>query len=205
MMAEKKHPGFLLIISGPSGAGKGTVLDGLSKRFPEISKVTSWTTRSPRDGENNGEHYRFVTKEIFQEKVQAKGFLEWAIVYDHFYGTPIEDVNSLINKGKIVALEIDVQGARSIRTNPAVKEVSLFIVPPDAETLKKRLTERNTEAGEKLDMRIKEASAEVEEARFFDYIIINDDLETAIDDTEAAIRGEYNRSRWVYEKLIKGF
>jgi len=205
MMAEKKHPGFLLIISGPSGAGKGTVLDGLSKRFPEISKVTSWTTRSPRDGENNGEHYRFVTKGIFQEKVQAKGFLEWAIVYDHFYGTPIEDVNSLINKGKIVALEIDVQGARSIRTNPAVKEVSLFIVPPDAETLKKRLTERNTEAGEKLDMRIKEASAEVEEARFFDYIIINDDLETAIDDTEAAIRGEYNRSRWVYEKLIKGF
>ena len=205
MITEKKHPGFLLVISGPSGAGKGTVLDGLIKRFSDISIVTSWTTRPPRNEENDGEQYRFVSKEAFQEKVQAKGFLEWAIVFDHFYGTPIEDVNSLINSGKIVALEIDVQGARSIRTNPAVKEVSLFIVPPNAETLKKRLIERKTETGDVLDLRIKEASAEVEEARFFDYIIINDDLETAVDDTRAAILGEYSRSRWVYEELIKGF
>ena len=100
-MSEKKYPGFLLVISGPSGAGKGSVIIGLLKRFEDMSVVTSWTTRSSRDGEEDGVEYRFVTKEDFQQKVQEKGFLEWAIVYDQFYGTPVEDVKELIEQGKI--------------------------------------------------------------------------------------------------------
>ncbi len=205
MMNEKKCPGFLLVISGPSGAGKGSVIIGLLKRFKDMSVVTSWTTRSPRDGEEDGVEYRFVTKEDFQQKVQEKGFLEWAIVYDQFYGTPVEDVKALIDHGKIAVLEIDVQGSRSVRTHPMVDEVSLFIVPPDKKTLEQRLKDRNTENVDQLEKRLKEAVREVDEARFFDYIIINDNLNTAIDDAEMAIRGEYNRSRWVYEKIIQTF
>ncbi len=205
MMSEKKYPGFLLVISGPSGAGKGSVIIGLLKRFEDMSVVTSWTTRSSRDGEEDGVEYRFVTKEDFQQKVQEKGFLEWAIVYDQFYGTPVEDVKELIEQGKIAVLEIDVQGSRSVRTHPMVDEVSLFIVPPDKITLEQRLKDRNTENVDQLERRLKEAVREVDEAKYFDYIIINDNLESAIDDAEMAIRGEYNRSRWVYEKVIQTF
>jgi guanylate kinase len=205
MMSEKKYPGFLLVISGPSGAGKGSVIIGLLKRFEDMSLVTSWTTRSPRTGEEDGVEYHFVTKEEFQQKVQEKGFLEWAIVYDQFYGTPVENVNELIKQGKIAVLEIDVQGSRSVRTHPMVDEVSLFIVPPDKKTLEQRLKDRNTENVDQLERRLKEAVREVDEAKYFDYIIINDNLDTAIDDAEMAIRGEYNRSRWVYEKVIQTF
>ncbi|MCD6217082.1 guanylate kinase [bacterium] len=205
MMSEKKYPGFLLVISGPSGAGKGSVIIGLLKRFEDMSVVTSWTTRSPRTGEEDGVEYHFVTKEEFQQKVQEKGFLEWAIVYDQFYGTPVENVKDLIEQGKIAVLEIDVQGSRSVRTHPMVDEVSLFIVPPDKKTLEQRLKDRNTENVDQLERRLKEAVREVDEAKYFDYIIINDNLDTAIDDAEMAIRGEYNRSRWVYEKVIQTF
>ena len=200
-----KYPGFLLVISGPSGAGKGTIITGLLERFDDMSLVTSWTTRESREGEIDGVHYHFVTKEAFQEKVQAKGFLEWASVYYNFYGTPIEEVRDLINKGKIAVLEIDVQGARSVRSNPMVDEVSLFIAPPDKDTLAQRLIGRGTEDKESLETRLREASREIQEARFFDYIIVNDDLETAINDAEAAIRGEFHRSRWIYQKLAGGY
>ena len=204
-MSKGKNPGFLLVISGPSGAGKGCVIDGLLKQFVEISFITSWTTRSARPGEIDGVEYHFVSKEEFKEKVQSNGFLEWAIVYDQFYGTPVEDVNALIKEGKIGVLEIDVQGARSIRTHPMVDEVSLFIVPPNLKTLKQRLTDRNTENGKELERRLKETVREVGESRYFDYIVINDNLDTAIDDAVAAIRGEFNRSRWVYERVMRGF
>jgi guanylate kinase len=204
-MTKKHNPGFLLVISGPSGAGKGTIISGLLKRFPEMSVVVSWTTRDPRPGEKNGVDYVFVSKEKFQEKVQAKGFLEWAIVYDQFYGTPIEGIEALVNKGMIAVLEIDVQGARSIRTNPMIDEVSLFIIPPDSNTLISRLKGRGTEEKEEIELRLKQVNREIEEARYFDYIIINDDLQTAVDDAETAIRGEHLRSRWMYSLILDGF
>lgn len=197
--------GFLLVISGPSGAGKGTIINGLLKEFPEMSLVVSWTTREPRPDEKDGVHYVFVSKEKFQEKVQAKGFLEWAIVYEHCYGTPIEEVNALINKGKIAVLEIDVQGARSVRSNPLVDEVSIFIAPPNREILAQRLRHRNTENENSLKIRLNEASREIKEAKYFDYIIINDDLDTAIQDAREAIMGEFHRSRRIYEKLLEGY
>ena len=197
--------GFLLVVSGPSGAGKGTIISGLLERFAEMSLVTSWTTREPRQDEKNGVHYTFVNKEQFQEKVQAKGFLEWAIVYDNCYGTPIEEVNALINRGKIAVLEIDVQGARSVRSNPMVDEVSVFIVPPNRETLAQRLRKRGTEDEKSLEIRLHEASREIQEAKYFDYIIINDNLEVAIKDAQDAIRGEFHKSRWVYNKLLEGY
>lgn len=204
-MSKKKSPGFLLVVSGPSGAGKGSIVEGLLKRLDEISLVTSWTTRNARPGEKDGVEYHFVSKEEFQEKVQVNGFLEWAIVYDQFYGTPVEDVNALIAEGKIAILEIDVQGARSIRTHLMVDEVSLFIIPPDFTTLEKRLKDRNTENEKQLERRLKETLLEIKEARYFDYIIINDNLDTAIEDAVTAIRGEFNRSRWVYDSIIRSF
>jgi len=205
VIMKGKHPGFLLVISGPSGAGKGTIISGLLERFEDMSLVTSWTTREPRPDEIDGIHYHFVTKESFQEKVQAKGFLEWAMVYYHFYGTPTDEVNSLINKGKIAVLEIDVQGARSVRSNPMVDEVSLFIAPPNKNILAQRLKDRGSEDAESLETRLREASREIEEARYFDYIIINDDLETAINNADSAIRGEFHRSRWNYQKILEGY
>jgi guanylate kinase len=205
LIMNGKYPGFLLVISGPSGAGKGTILEGLLERFDEMSLVTSWTTREPRENEIDGVHYHFVTKEVFQEKVQAKGFLEWASVYYNFYGTPVDEVRNLINRGKIAVLEIDVQGARSVRSNPMVDEVSLFIAPPDKKTLSKRLKARGTENDQNLSIRLQEAAREIQEARFFDYIIINDDLEMTINDSEAAIRGEFHRSRWNFQRLSGGY
>jgi guanylate kinase len=202
---DKNPHGFLLVISGPSGAGKGTIISGLLDRFNEMSLVTSWTTREPRYDEKNGVQYVFVTKEQFQEKVQAKGFLEWAMVYDNYYGTPIEDVNALVNKGKIAVLEIDVQGARSVRSNPMVDEVSIFIAPPDKGTLANRLRKRSTEDEKSLEIRLMEASKEVQEAKYFDYIIVNNLIEMAIKDAEAAIKGEFHRSRWAYNRLMRGY
>lgn len=204
-MKHLKDKGFLLVVSGPSGAGKGTIIDGLLKRIDNFELIVSWTTRQPRQNEVDDVHYKFVSKETFQEKVQAKGFLEWAIVYDQFYGTPMESIENLISQGKVAVLEIDTQGARSIRTNPAVNEVSLFIVPPDAETLAQRLKDRGTEDEEHLKIRMKESIREVEESRYFDYIVINDEIEKAIEDAEMAIRGEFHRSRWVFDRIIGGF
>lgn len=204
-MKHLKEKGFLLVVSGPSGAGKGMIINGLLNRIDNLEFVVSWTTRQPRPNEVDDVHYKFVSKETFQEKVQAKGFLEWAIVYDQFYGTPMDSVENLISQGKIAVLEIDTQGARSIRTNPAINEVSIFVIPPDAETLAKRLTGRGTESEEYLKIRLKESIREVEEARYFDYIVINDEIKKAIEDAEMAVRGEFHRSRWVFDRIISGF
>ena len=170
--------GKLFVISGPSGAGKGTLRENALAGIKNLVYSISCTTRQPREGEVDGVQYRFITHEKFQEDIQKNLFLEYAHVHADFYGTLKEDVMKELNSGHDVLLEIDVQGALQVREkiNDAVL---IFIAPPSVEELEKRLRNRHTETEENLRLRLSNAAKELELKDKYDYVIINDNLETA--------------------------
>lgn len=173
--------GILFVLSGPSGAGKGTLRRLLFQRLPGLAYSVSCTTRQPRPGETEGVEYRFVSEEAFREMIAQGRFLEWAKVHDHFYGTRASDVREVLERGLDVVLEIDVQGALQVKK--AIPEaVTLFIDPPSVEELERRLSCRGTEAPEERRLRLMNAKAEMEQARSYDHRVVNDHLEEALED-----------------------
>lgn len=170
--------GKLIVISGPSGTGKGTIVRRLlQNRNAELS--VSCTTRAPRDGEVDGKDYHFLTPELFEHMEAEGGFLESAEVFGHRYGTPRANIERTLAEGRDVLLEIDVQGAMQIKER-FPEAVLVFIKPPSEEELRRRLTSRGTETEEQIRERLGKAQAEIAQADNYDYVVVNDDLAGAL-------------------------
>ena len=180
-----ERSGNLIVISGPSGVGKSTLVKQARIELPYLEFSVSCTTRQPRAGEVNGKDYFFLTPEEFESKVQNNEFLEYAGVFAHRYGTLKSEVVSRLKRGADVILDIDVQGAKQIRqaaaADPEIARAAQFImiVPPDMATLEARLSGRNSETPESLKLRLAGAQEELSNFRVYDYLVVNDDLETA--------------------------
>lgn len=180
--------GTLLVFSGPAGAGKDSVLiEYLKKNVPGVWKSVSYTTRAPRDGEINGVDYNFVTVDEFEKLIEQNAMLEYAKYGVNYYGTPRMSVDEHLKNGDIVILKIEVQGAEQIK-NIYPQSIGAFIVPPSLEILEKRLRGRGTETDEDILRRLKIAEDELAYSVNYDYQIINDRLEDAVDDLTAVIR-----------------
>ena len=177
MITEKK--GAILILSGPSGCGKSTLLKEVYKDIDDYYFSISTTTRAPRVGEVNGVDYLFVTKEEFEADIKNGDFLEYAKVHDNYYGTSLKPINKALEEGKLVIFDIDVQGHEIVRSKLNSIVTSVFITTPSLEVLETRLNSRNTDSVEIIEKRIKNAKGEVEYFQDYDYLIINDDLQTA--------------------------
>ncbi|WP_274584483.1 guanylate kinase [Neisseria leonii] len=172
------QPGNLFIISAASGTGKTTLVSRLLAAHPEIRVSVSHTTRAPRSGEEHGKHYFFTDTENFKRLIAENAFLEYAEVFGNYYGTGTANVEQLQRQGYDVILEIDVQGAEQVR-RILPEAASIFILPPDMDTLAQRLRGRGTDSAEVIENRLKLARHEMDQARHFDYIVINDDLARA--------------------------
>ena len=193
-MEQQTKRGVLIVLSGPAGTGKGTVCGLVRQHLGESVKYSvSATTRKPRQGEEHGREYFFYSKEDFEKLREQNGFLEWAQVYDNYYGTPRAFVEDVLASGKDCILEIDPQGALQVRK--ATKDaVLVFIAPPSLEELRRRLTGRGTESAEEVEKRLSCAESELAYRDQYAYIIINDDVEVAADKMEAIMKAEKCRS-----------
>jgi guanylate kinase len=178
--------GRLIVFTGPSGVGKGTLLRSLLRRHPELYLAISVTTRSPRPGEINGEHYYFVSRSQFEQMVGKSELLEWAEFAGNYYGTPRLPVEEQISQGKWVVLEIELEGARQIRKKFPLA-ISIFILPPSVTELERRIRNRSQDSEEAIARRLHRAQAEINAASEFDIQIINDNFETALNAIEAAL------------------
>ena len=181
--------GLLIVVSGPSGTGKGTLCSLIRKDFTNLYSSISATTRNPRQGEISGVDYLFMSKEEFLEIRDSNGFLEWAEVYDNYYGTPRSKVEENIVQGIDVLLEIDIQGALYVKKQYP-EGVSIFIAPPSISELKQRIEGRGKDSPEAILKRLKSAHAELAYASEYDYVIVNDDLETALAKLKSIIIAE---------------
>ena len=177
---EMKNKGIALIISGPSGAGKGTLVKMLIEEFPNIQFSISYTTRKPREGEIDGRDYVFITKEEFEKLIEKNMFAEWASVHGNYYGTPRKEIEEKLNKGLDVVFDIDVQGAKNLKQSLR-QGVFVFILPPSIEELKRRLVKRGSDDPKTIEIRLKNAQKEMEAIDEFEYVILNDDLNKAYD------------------------
>ena len=173
--------GKLFVIVGPSGVGKGTLIKRLMERVPYLFLSISATTRSPRNGEVDEVNYYFFSKSEFETRIEKNDFLEWATIYGNYYGTLRDKVEEKLKLPMDVILEIDIQGAREIKENSDVDTVYIFIKPPSEEELKKRLSKRGTESDEDIKKRLIIAIEELRAENEFEHVIVNDDLEVAVD------------------------
>lgn len=174
-----KREGKLFILSGPSGAGKGTVLTRLLETEKRLQFSISATTRSPRPEEREGFDYYFLSNKEFQSLIERDVFIEWAKVHHHFYGTLKTEVEKILKMGQDVILDIDTQGALQIREK-GIDAIFIFLAPPSKEELKRRLQERGTENSKSLSLRLKNAEQEMEMISYYDYLVINDVLEESL-------------------------
>lgn len=181
--------GKIVIISGPSGVGKGTIVKALLAKYPNLTLSVSATTRAPREGEEHGREYYFISKSDFEERIEKGEMLEYARYVDNYYGTPADAVENRLAEGKGVILEIEVQGARQVM-NKRPDAVSIFILPPDKQALIDRLHGRGTEPEEVIQKRVAMALSELDAASDYRYNVVNDQLEQAIDEVVAILQQE---------------
>lgn len=198
---EYNTKGVLIVISGPSGAGKGTICKELIERHDNIYISVSATTRSPRVGEVDGVNYYFLTQDEFKEKVNQNGFIEYANVHGNYYGTPKLNVEKMLNEGKDVILEIDIQGALQVKEN-FEEGVFIFILPPSMEELKRRIIKRGSETEESLMTRFKNAYKEINYVSKYNYAVVNDSLDLAVSKVEAIINAERCRVDRIKDNTI---
>ena len=184
--------GALVVISGFAGAGKGTLVKVLMKRYDNYALSVSMTTRSPRPGEKEGESYFFVTKEQFEKTIEENGFIEYAQYVGNYYGTPRAYVEEQMRSGKDVILEIEIQGAHKVKALYP-DAILIFVTPPSAQILKERLTGRGTETAEVIKKRMDRAAQESEGIEDYDYIAVNDDIETCVSNVRGMIEASHFR------------
>jgi len=183
---KMKRKGILIVVSGFSGAGKGTLMKQLVHSYDNYALSVSMTTRDPRPGETEGKEYFFVSKEEFEKKIEENGLIEYAAYCDNYYGTPREYVEKQLEKGRDVILEIEIQGALKVKEKFPTA-LLLFVMPPSAEELKKRLEGRGTETGEVIAKRLKRATEEAEGIEKYDFIVINDKLDECVEQMHSLI------------------
>jgi guanylate kinase len=189
---QPSQRGVLYVVSSPSGGGKGTLIRRVLDVVTDLSYSVSYTTRAPRNGEVNGREYFFVDRERFAKMIAADEFLEWANVHGHLYGTARRQVTEETAAGLDIVLEVDVQGAASIR-RLGVDAVSIFILPPSLETLRERLVARGTDSPEELGVRLRNAPEELSQYATFDYVIVNDQIDRAAAQLAAIVSAERAR------------
>jgi len=202
-----RQKGIIFIVSAPSGAGKTTLCTELSQRVPNLSRSISHTTRAPRPGERHGEDYYFVTDDKFDEMVEKNEFLEWADVHGHRYGTGRDRVMELVNQGQDILLNIDCQGAMHLKKK-GVDGVFIYVLPPSLEALKARLLERKSDPPEEVARRLRKAREEVWSYREYYYLIVNDQVDQALNELEAIVLAERRKMKrmnlgWIEETFIK--
>ena len=196
--------GLLLVVSGPSGAGKGTICKALLNKNDQIKLSVSATTRKPRNGEVHGVNYFFIEKEEFTKMIENGEFLEHAQIYDNFYGTPKAAIIECLEKGQDVILEIEMQGARQLK-EVYPEGVFIFVLPPSLEELKSRIVGRGTETQEEIEKRFSCAFEEINQIVNYDYFIVNEDIEKSVNDVEAIISAEKNKVTRYKNNIIDKF
>ena len=198
--------GFLIVVSGPSGAGKGTVCSAFLKEHEDVAYSVSATTREPRAGEQEGVNYYFLSRGEFEAMIENGELLEWAEVYGNYYGTPLKKIEEKLSKGQDILLEIDTQGALNVQKK-FPDGVYVFILPPSIEELAKRLRGRGTDSEEAVERRLAAAAGEIAVAREYTYTIVNDTVEHSVQTLAAIVSAEHARTCNNLEKIdeiIKG-
>ena len=199
----QKAKGLLVVVSGPSGAGKGTICKAFLEKYENAFLSVSATTRKPRPGEIDGKHYYFLEEENFKSMIDEGGFIEWANFCGNYYGTPKKAVTDMLDSGKDVILEIEVQGAMKVK-EVFSEAVLVFVLPPSMTELRNRLVGRQTETPEVIEERLKTALWELSKAKEYNYILVNDDVDSAVIRLSSILIGE-KQSTKRNEEFIKEF
>lgn len=186
--------GLLFIVSAPSGTGKTTLVERLVREVPNLRMSRSYTSRRARDGEADGVDYNFITRDQFERMIGEGAFLEHADVFGNFYGTGAADTEAILASGHDLVLVIDVQGARQVRSR-GLECIGIFVLPPSAEILAQRLRGRSKDTEEQIRTRLEVSSREVSEYTSYDYVVINDEVDTAVDHLHSIILAERSRVR----------
>ena len=198
--------GLLFVFSGPSGVGKGTIMRNFTAAYPDDNFISvSATTRKPRPGEEDGVHYYFMSQEQFTELAENGGMLEYANFSGNYYGTPKEPVYKTLEQGKNVFLEIEVQGAAKVK-EICPEAIFIFVMPPNMAELTRRLVDRNTEDPKTIELRLSNAKREIEQAKNYDYIIVNNTIEEAVDELAAIVsssRCTYGNMKNFIDEVLK--
>ncbi len=189
-----------IVISAPSGAGKSTIIKRILARLDQLEFAISSTTRPKREGECCGKDYHFLSSDKFQKQIDDDGFVEWAVVHDNYYGTSKKELDRINSLGKIPLFDVDVQGAKSLRNN-LYGAIFIFILPPSLQELERRLRSRNTDSEEQIQIRLGRARGEIQQSSLFDYIVINSDINAAVDDVTAIIRAAQMRYEYCETKI----
>ncbi len=201
-----QRPGLLVVVSSPSGAGKTTLCHRLMGEFRDLNFSVSYTTRKKRRGEEEAVDYRFVEDATFDQMVACQEFAEWAEVHGHRYGTPVAAVRQALEGGQDVLFDIDYQGGRQIKAKFMNEAVLVFVLPPSLEELERRLCQRNTDDAATIERRLHKAHDELKQYGLYDYLIVNDDLNTAYDRLRAiylAAQCTIERTGHIAERLVK--
>ena len=201
-----KRKGCLIVVSGPSGTGKGTVCSALLEKHKEIAYSISATTRQPRTGEVDGMNYYFLAKNVFEKMIEDGELLEWAEVYGNYYGTPLKKIQERLADGQDILLEIDTQGAMSVKEK-FPDEIYIYIMPPSLKELERRLKTRGTDSAESIERRLKSAAGEMEIAERYNYIVVNEQVEQAVEQIAAIVDAEHcrvGRNKEIIDNIKEG-
>jgi guanylate kinase len=198
--SEEKREGLVFVISAPSGTGKTTLVRRVMEQLPDLRFSVSYTTRSPRANEREGEDYYFVSPSVFQEMVERDEFLEWAEVLGNRYGTALASVRQLTSEGMDLILDIDSQGARKVKEK-VDQTVLIYILPPSPEALRERLVKRGLDSPERIQLRLASAHRDIEEAYWYQYLIVNEKIEESVEKLKAIIIAE--RCRKVKASILE--